>query len=109
MEPGKKDFVFAQIHDNAQVVIFESVPEIRGLAREELEPRRGMLGNVIACLIRPIPRNVRAFERSAGGSFRLVDRVAQHLALTGVKPGEPWIAGRSRIVPEPDGDSALRG
>src|SRR2546423_15026119 len=109
MEAGKKDSVFAQSHDNAKVVIFESVPEIRGFTRKQLKPRPGMSGNVFACLSRPIPRNLRAFERSAGGSFRLADRVAQHLALTGVKSGKARVTGRFRIVPEPEVDSAMRG
>src|SRR2546423_1539220 len=108
MEAGKKDSVFAQIHDSPKVVIFESVPEIRGLTRKQLEPGPGMPGNVVACLSRPIPRNLRTFERSAGGGFRLVDRVPQHLTLTGVKSGETRIAGRFRIVPEPEVDSAMR-
>ena len=109
MQAGRKDSVFAQIHDDAEVVVFKSVPEIRGLTREQLQPGPGIRGNVVACLSRPIPRNLRAFERSASGSFRLVDRVTQHLALTGVKSGKARVTGRFWIVPEPQVDSAMRG
>ena len=109
METGKKNPVFAQTRDDPEVVVFEGVPEIPELSRKEAEPGAGVRSNIGARFVRPIPRDFRAFQSSTRGGFGLVNRVSQHLTLTRMKTGKGGIAGRLRIISEPEIDAAMRG
>ena len=99
--------MFAQFNDHTEIVVFESVPEIGDFAGEKLQPGHGIGRDVIARLVRPMPGNFGALERSPGRGFGLVDRIAEHLTLTGVQTGKARIAGRLRVVPQPKINAAV--
>src|ERR1700682_1265153 len=88
MDAWKKNTVFAQVRDHAEIVVLEGVPEIPELAGEEAHPGAGIRRDVIAGLARPVPGNLRTAHDPTRGGFGLVDRVLQHLALASVQTGE---------------------
>src|ERR1700674_1650974 len=58
MDAWKKNTVFAQVRDHAEIVVLERVPEIPELAGEEAQPGAGIRRDVIAGLVRPVPGNL---------------------------------------------------
>src|SRR6478672_946416 len=107
MQPREKNAVGSQVSDHAEIIVFKRVPKIGDLASQELQPLARVSENVIARFVRPVTRNLRTFHSATGGGFRLLDRIAQHLSLTGMQSGKMGITGRLRIVSEPEIDAAM--
>src|SRR2546430_2155517 len=74
--PGEKNSMPQEIRDDAEVVIFKYVPEVRDLSGHEFKPPDRMIGYVSTGFAGPITRYFRSLQRSSSSSFGLGDGIA---------------------------------